>query len=143
MGDKLKYSKQEIAVSKKNAFDEIVKILQVGDIEKQFEGRSGDYHSQDKFIVSWIDNYKGMPSEFSLDLTDSFYSSYSGNKCIYATRSLFHEKQLDGFRTIERGLLAVGLKVCSDDEKNDYFNKFIRPYNERLEKEREKSDNPK
>lgn len=137
----MKFKKQEILKSKKEALDKIKELLSVDDVNSQFDTISGEYHSRDKFIVNWVDNYKGMPSEFSIDKTDSFYQSYSGYRAILATRSLFHEKQLSGYTSIERALCEVALKkLCTKQEAPEFYNTFVVKYNEKLKKLKNESN---
>lgn len=136
MALKLTHTKDEIQKSRTEALEKIRKLLDVPDVEAQFDKISGDYHSTDKFIVSWLSNHHKIASETSIDKTDGLYQSMSGYKAIKATRSLIHEKQLKGYPTIERALLEVGLELCSsDEEKKDFFNKFVTPYNQKLKKD--------
>jgi len=124
-----------IAESRRKALEKIVIILDKGDIDSQFSDRSGDYYSEEKFIVTWSGNYNGVPSEYGLDLTDSFFSAVMGPKCIYACRSLVHEKQLAGYPNIEYGLITIGTKLCSSrKKKKEFFEKYAAPYNARLKK---------
>ncbi|UOB18598.1 hypothetical protein [Abyssalbus ytuae] len=127
-----KYTIQQIRESKKSALDQIKKFLDAENVEEQFKDRSGDYYSKDKFLVTWYANWKGIPSEFGIDKTDQFYARYSRYKAIYVTRSLFHEKQLAGYSSIERALIEIGLKLCSKSEKEAFFNKYAIKYNEKL-----------
>ena len=70
--------------------------------------------------------------ENSLELCDHFYQSYSGYKCVQARRNLFYEKQVKGFRTITRGLIEVGLALCTTmKEKQEFFKKYAEPYNKK------------
>ena len=128
---------EEIKESKKAALKKIKQFLEAENVDSQFNDRSGEYYSSDKFIVTWNANYKGILSEFSIDKCDSFYASYSGYKAIYVTRSFFHEKQLGGYHSIERALIEVGMKLCSKEEKKDFFEKYATKYNARLQNERE------
>lgn len=132
-------SPKKIKESKAAAFEQIKKFLDADDVNAQFDSRSGDYHSSDKFIVTWNGNYKKMWSEFGIDKCDSFYASYSGYRAIYVARGLFHEKQLGGYATIERALLEVGMKLCPKNELEDFFKKYVVPYNERLKAQKSKS----
>lgn len=129
----ISYSPAEIKKSKQEALQKIKQYLDAEDVEAQFEKRSGDYYSSEKFIVSWKANHHGMPSEKSIDKCDSFYQSYSGAKAIYASRSLFHEKQLQAYSSIERALIDVGLKLCPKAEKKSFFDKYATKYNNRLQ----------
>lgn len=133
----MKFTAKEIKESKKAALENIKEFLEAEDVDSQFSDKTGAYHSSDKFIVTWNDNWKGIPSEFAIDKCDSFYASYSGYKAIYVTRSLFHEKQLGGYHSIERALIEVGIKLCGKDEKKVFFDKYATKYNTRLQKERE------
>jgi hypothetical protein len=133
----MEFTAKEIKESKKVALQKIKQFLEAENVDAQFNDRSGDYYSSDKFIVTWNANYKGIPSEFAIDKCDSFYASFSGYKAIYATRSLFHEKQLRGYHSIERALIEVGMKLCSKEEKKAFFEKYATKYNARLQKERE------
>lgn len=129
----MEFTAQEIRESKAKALSQILLYLEASDVDGQFTDRNGSYYSKDKFLVTWNANWKGIPSEFGLDKTDSFYGSYSGYKCIYATRSLLHEKQLGGYVTIERGLIEVGMKLCrTKEDKINFFKKYGAPYNEKL-----------
>ncbi len=133
----MKFTAKQIKESKQKALEKITEILNNeidGFIDELFTQINGNYYSSDKFIISYIENYKGIPAEFSIDKTDAFYSAYSGYKAIYATRSLFHEKQIKGYSTIERALIDVGLKLCSKKEKENFFNKYAIRYNEKLKK---------
>lgn len=137
----MKFTAKEINESKKAAFEKIKQFLEAENVDQQFDSKNGEYYSSDKFIVTWNANWKGIPSEFSIDKCDSFYASFSGKKAIYATRSLFHEKQLGSYFSIERALIEVGLKLCSNDEKNAFFEKYVVKYNLRLQKEKEQNKN--
>lgn len=116
--------------------EQIRKYLDAENVDAQFNDRNAEYHSKDKFIVTWNENYKGIDSEFAIDKTDAFYASYSGYKAIYCTRGLFHEKQLAGYHSIERALIEVGMKLCDKNEKEAFFDKYAVKYNQRLKKER-------
>lgn len=131
------FTAKEIKQSKHVALEQIKKFLDAEDVDGQFKDRTGNYHSSEKFIVSWTANWKGIPSEFSIDKTDSFYGSCSGYKAIYATRSLVHEKQLGGYGSIERALIEVGLKLCGKTDKKFFFEKYATRYNERIQKSKE------
>lgn len=121
------------------ALKKIMTILDAGDIEAQFSKNDGGYHSKDKFIVTWNGNYQGMPAEYSLCKTDAFYAEYSGYKAVYQCAGLFHEKQFKGYPSIEFGLLTVGMVLCSNRaEKAAFFDKYAKPYNERVKAEKEK-----
>lgn len=133
----MKFTPKQTKKSKLKALEKIKEILNNeidGFIDELFIERDGDYYSKDKFIITYNSNYKGIPSEFSIDKTDNFYAAYSGYKAIYATRSLFHEKQITGYSSIERALIDVGLKLCSKEEKEIFFNKYAIRYNEKLKK---------
>jgi hypothetical protein len=130
------FTQSEIRESRQLALEQIKKFLDADDVNGQFNDRSGEYHSADKFIVSWKGNYNRMPSEFSIDKVDSFFNRISGSSSIYATRSLFHEKQLNSFETIERALLVVGLKLCTKKQKKDFFNKYVVKYNAKLQQDK-------
>lgn len=140
MGKNITHELKKVQESKLAALNKILEILEKGNVEEQFTGVSGAYHSSDKFIVSWIDNWKGIPAEFSIDKTDQFYRAYSGFGAIYATRSLFHEKQLAGYTSIERALLEVGMKLCPKNEVEQKFLKYVNDYNTRLSAFRESHD---
>lgn len=134
-GDEKSYlfKAEEVKESRAKALVQIVEILDKGDVDNQFKDRDGRYHSSNKFIVSWIGNWNGIPSEFSVDKNDAWYESFSGYGCVYAVRSLIHEKQLGGYKTIEQGLLVVGLKLCTTREKKiEFFEKYVKSYNERV-----------
>jgi len=133
----MEFTAKQIKESKKAALEKIKQFLEAEDVDAQFADRTGAYHSSDKFIVTWNANWKGIPSEFSIDKCDSFYAAYSGYKAIYATRSLFHEKQLGGYHSIERALIEAGMKLCGKDENKAFFEKYATKYNARLQKERE------
>ena len=122
-----------IKESRQKALEKIIDILKKGNIDEQFNSRSGSYYSSDKFIVSWLGSWNRMEVEYSIDKVDSSYTAFSGYKAIYSRRNLFYEKQLEGFGSIERALISVGLKLC--DNKGDkvaFFNEFAKPYNEKL-----------
>lgn len=130
---KYKYTSKQIKDSREEALKVIEDILDKGDVNEQFKDRGRDYYSKDKFIVSWKVNHNDFPYEVSIDLTDSFYSEYSGAKCIKARRSLFSEQQLEAYGNIEYGLIKEGLKLCSGrDKKEQFFNKYAKPYNEKI-----------
>lgn len=124
---------KQVKESREKALEQIKFYLQAPDIEEQFENKKED----DKLVV-WVGNVNGFPKEFTIECVDSFYGSMSGYKCITASRCLFSEKQLKGYRTYERALLETGLKLCSGrKQKKEFFDKYIIPYNGRLQKERE------
>lgn len=128
---------KQISDSRKKALLKIEEILDKGNPDQAFEDVSGEYYSKEKFIVSWIGNRNGFAHEYSIDKCDSFYQSISGFACIYARRTLFSEKQIKGFQTIERALIEIGLKLCSGrKEKIYFFEKYAKPYNERLKKKK-------
>ncbi len=135
----MKFSSDKIKKSKQEALDKITAFLDAPDVEAQFDKISGDYHSKDKFIVTWNDNWKGIPSEFAIDKCDSFYSSYSGSKAILATRSLFHEKQLKAYPSIEHALIDVAITklISKKEDKVTFFNKYAVPFNERIKNKKE------
>lgn len=120
---------KEIKESKRKALEKIKELLRVDDVDAQFAKRSGDYYSNEKFIVTWNANYQGMLCEYGIDKCDQAYAAISGYKAIYVVRNLFLEKQIKGFSSIERALLEVGLKLCSKKEKQDFFDTFAVTYN--------------
>lgn len=123
------YSAAEIKNSRKEALKEIEKFLEVEDVDKQFDNRSSDYYSNDKFIVSWKGNYNGMKVQYSLDK-----SEWSG-KAIKAVRNFFLEKQLKAYPTIERGLLEIGLEFIGNRNslaRREFWDKYIEKYNKRI-----------
>jgi len=124
------YSAKEIKESRAEALKTVEKYLQAENIEEQFNERGGDYHSRDKFLVSWKANLNGMRIEVSLDKTDGFFTNA---KCIEVKRNLFYEKQVKAYGSFERGLLEVGLKLCANkEEKRQFFEKYVTVYNERI-----------
>lgn len=123
---------KEIKESKRIALEKIKELLRVDDVDGQFAGRSGDYYSSEKFIVTWNANYLGMLCEFGIDKVDSVYEAISGSKAILAVRNLFMEKQLKSFGSIERALIEVGLILCPKKEKRDFFDTFAMTYNLKL-----------
>jgi hypothetical protein len=127
------YTAKQIKESRKKALEQIKTYLDAEDIEGQFDDRKGDYYSNDKFIISYLCNHNGFPHEISIDKTDSFYTSFSGAKCIKARRSLVSEKQLNAFRSFERALVEEGFKLCATKEKKkQFFEKYAVAYNNRL-----------
>lgn len=120
---------KEIKESKQKALEKIKELLRVNDVDGQFSGRSGDYYSNEKFIVTWNANYMGMLCEYGIDKCDAAYEALSGYKAIYSVRNLFLEKQLKGFSSIERGLIVVGLALCPKKDKKDFFDTFAVTYN--------------
>lgn len=133
----MKFTPKQIKESKLKALEKIKEILNHetdGFIDELFNERTGDYYSKDKFIISYNSNWKGIPSEFSIDKSVEFYKKISGYGAVYCTRSLFHEKQITGYATIERALIEVGLKLCSKEEKEDFFKKYALRYNKKLKK---------
>ncbi len=133
------FSNQVVGKSKAEALARIIQYLDSDDIEGQFDSRTGEYNSKDKFLVTWNANYKGIPSEFSIDKCDSFYKAYSGCSAIYAVRGLFHEKQLGAYQSIERALIEVGMKLCGKKEKAAFYSKYVPPYNDRVKKRNEEN----
>ncbi len=136
------FTPKEIAASKAGALVKIREILDKEDIEAQFKDRSGDYHSAEKFIVSWSGNNIGIPSEFSICKTDSFYQGYSGFKAIYCVASLFHQKQLKGFSSIELALITIGMRLTKKADRPEFFQKYAVKYNERIKKQQLCSNRP-
>lgn len=120
---------KEIKESKRKALEKIMEFLRVNDVDGQFAKRSGDYYSNEKFIVTWNANYQGMLCEFGIDKCDAGYEALSGYKAIYSVRNLFLEKQIKGFSSIERALLEVGLILCHKKEKKHFFDTFVATYN--------------
>lgn len=123
---------KEIKESKQKALEKIKELLRVNDVDGQFAKRSGDYYSNEKFIVTWNANYRGMLCEYGIDKCDAAYTALSGYKAIYAVRNLFIEDQLKGFGSIERALIEVGLSLCPKKEKQDFFDTFAATYNLKL-----------
>lgn len=125
------YSDKDLKESRETALSEIKSILD--DPERLNEASNRQLfgsHDRKQFIVTWKSNYRGMACEERIDITDSFYKSYSGYGAIYCSVGLFHEKQLKGFSTLERALLTIGLKLSRNSK--DFFDKYVTPYNERL-----------
>jgi hypothetical protein len=76
-------TKQEVRQSKDKALEQIKTFLKSENVNAQFNDRSGNYYSQDKFIVTWNAYYKGMLCEYKIEKCDAFYSAYSGHSAIY------------------------------------------------------------
>lgn len=124
---------KEVQQSRKAALEKIKLYLDTEDVEGQFTNIDGDYYSKDRFLVSWNGTYNLMLAEFSLNKCDSFYKAYSGHACTYTTQGLFHEHQFDGYPTIWRGLIEIGMKLCSNKKaKKEFFDKYVSRYNENL-----------
>lgn len=131
--EKLTIPANDIKSSRVAALQKIKKYLESDDIEGQFTGLSGNYHSPEKFLVTWQGNFNGMPAEYKIEKCDPAYKAISGYCCIYGHAGLFHEKQLEGFSSFERALIVVGLKLCSTREaKTEFFNKYAERYNDRI-----------
>lgn len=130
---------KEIKESKRLALEKIIELLRVEDVDGQFAKRSGDYYSNEKFIVTWNAYYKGMLCEYGIDKCDGGYTALSGYKAIYCVRNLLLEKQLKGFSSIERALLEMGLRMCHKKEKKIFFDTFVVTYN--LKQKTKKQDN--
>jgi hypothetical protein len=128
----MKYTNQQIKESRKEALIKIREILDKGNPDELFNDNNGDYYSKDRFLLVWKGNYKGMASEMRIDKCDAFYKSMSGYSAIYAAVGLFHEKQIEGYMTIERAFIDVGLKLCTSEEKKDFFDKYAVAYNQKL-----------
>lgn len=129
----MKIKESKINQSRVDALTRIKKILSTGNPDEQFSKVSGNYYSNDKFIVFWLGNWQGMPVEYSIDKASAFYSTISRYKAIYARRNLIYEKQIAAYDSIERALIEIGIKLCqSRQDKEAFFNQFAKPYNERL-----------
>lgn len=123
---------KKVKESRQQALEKIKEILDKGEVEEQFKNKSGDYYSNDKFIVSYNVNYSGFPHEVSIDLDNSF----SNVRCIKVRRSLVSEQELDAFRSIEYALIKEGLSLIKNKEqKIEFFNKYAKPYNEKIKNE--------
>lgn len=138
--DSFTYKANKIKESRQKALDEIRKFLSVPEenIENQFRDKDPNFWGSEKFIVTWFGNYNGMFSEYKLELCDPFYLVYSGYKCVYGCAGLFHQHQFKGYSTVWRGLVMVGMLLCSNrSEKNEFFERFATPYNKHLQKLRD------
>lgn len=124
------YSAKQIKESRQKAFEKIKEYLDKDNVEEQFSNLSGDYHSKDKFILSYLTNFKGFPYELTIDKVDGFYQDYSGFKCIKARRSLVSETQLKGFHSFERALVEEGLKLAPS--RKEFFDKYAVAYNNKI-----------
>ena len=126
---------KEIAQSRQEALETICAILRDPEKLKEAESRKiSSHYGKDKFLVTWKANYHGMPCEERIDICDSGYRAYSGRKAVHVSVGLFHERQIgDGFLSVEVALLKVGLKLCATLAlKQEFFNEFCKPFNERL-----------
>lgn len=124
------YSPKEVRSSKDKALEVITSLLRSGDVDTRYTG-GADSHGE--FLVTWRGNWNRVPQEYSVRLTNSFYMSYSGARCIYARAGLFNQKQLDSFRTVEEGLIKVGMKLCrTKKDTMNFFNEFAVPYNNKI-----------
>jgi hypothetical protein len=133
------FTAKQVKESRSKAFEKIKTLLDAENVDAQFTDRNGSYYSNEKFIVTWNANWQGIPSEYGIDKTDSFYAAYSGAKAVYVTRGLLHEKQLGSYESIERALIVFGLKLCPKKEKKAFFEKYATRYNARLKKEAEEN----
>lgn len=132
VSEKIGYTKKEIAASRKEALAQVIKFLSVEDIENQFAKRDNGFYSKDKFLVVWKANKNNWPCENRLDLCDNVYATISGLKCCYVSVGLFHEKQIKGFASIERGLIEIGLLLSAKKDKTAFFDKYAKPYNQKM-----------
>ena len=126
---------EKIKKSREEALIKIKSILDQGNPDEIFSKNSGGHYSEERFLVVWQGKYKGVSSEFRIDKTSDFYSGMSGYKAIYVAVGLFHEKQIQGYPTIERAFIDVGIKLCPNrQEKKDFFEKYAVPYNEKIKR---------
>ncbi len=128
------FSKTKIAESKAAALQKIKTILDgAPETITELEKNDGNQFSPKVFIISMLANHKGMPMEVNLEHCDNFYKSFSGHACIKTRKSLFYQKQLKGYPSIEFGLIQFGLDLIKDQkEKEDFWQKYAAPYNQRM-----------
>lgn len=128
-----KISANEVSEARKLALGKIKVYLGADDIEGQFSHLNGRYHSPEKFLVTWIGNYRDMPVEYKIEKTDEVFKSMSGKVCVYGVANLFMEKEISSYSTFERCLLEIGLKLCPNrKEKAKFHADYAVPYNNRL-----------
>lgn len=129
---KKRHDSKDVTRSRKEALQKAISLIEEGGFEEKFGDKNGSYYSKDKFIVTWLSNKKGYAGETSLDLTDNCYSDYSGYKCVLCNRGLFHENQIKGFGSIERGLLGVIMRLAPNKKKRqELFDRYCEPWNKR------------
>jgi hypothetical protein len=126
------FTPNEIKKSRAAALDKILQLLTSDDIEGQFAKLNGNYHSAEKFIVSWIGNYHGMLGEYSLVKCDPLTRSMTGSACVYTTQGLFHEHEYAGYPTFELGLIKVAMKLCPKAKWKEVLGKAVEKYNQRI-----------
>ena len=77
-------------------------------------------------LISYNTNWNGIPAEVQLKVCDSFYTAYSGNRCIKNQVTLFSQKQIKGYHSIHRGLLEMGMGLLPNKPaKKEFFEKYI------------------
>ncbi len=130
------FSKTKIAESKADALQKIKTILDgAPDAITEIQKNAGSEFSPKVFIISMLANHNGMPMEVNLEHCDNFYKSYSGYACIKTRKSLFYQKQLKGYPSIEFGIIQFGMDLIKDQqEKEDFWRKYAAPYNQRITK---------
>lgn len=131
------YDSEKIKKSRADAVRKIEELLSNPEISINGEAATS-YYSNDKFLVTWIGNWKGIPSEYRIELSDMVYKMYSGYSAVYSCASLVHVKEFKGYQNVEMALIDVGMKLLSNrKEKIAWYNKYAIPYNEKIKAQKD------
>jgi hypothetical protein len=91
-----------------------------------------------KISFCYIDNWNGMEVEMQLMIVDEAYAAFSGTKMIRNRANLFYLKQLDAYVAYEQGILHFGLTFLRGKQRDEFIEKYVKPYNEKVKKQKDK-----
>lgn len=135
------FSAKEISDSRAKALIQVKEYLDKIEYWEE-ELPKKQWGTVEHIAVSYLANYRGMKCEINLEIPDHFAGSMTGNACYKARKSLVLQQHLQGYGSIERGLIKYGLAICKGrEEKKAFFEKYAVAYNERLKQK--KQTNPK
>lgn len=129
-------SESKIQKSKDDCYTKIIAALDnysvwEDEIKKMYIGQLGH------IAFSYNVNHKYIPYEIQFMIVDGGYSAYSGYKAVKNRTNLFSVKQLEGYKSLEYGLLRFALDFIRGARRKWFWDKYVIPYNKKIKESKE------
>lgn len=121
------YTKIIAALDDLPAWEESIKKIHIGELGH--------------IAFSYNINHEHMPYEIQFMIVHHFYSAYSGYKAVKNRVNLVSAKQLDGYGSLEYGLLRFTLDFIRGARREWFVKKYALPYNEKIKAQKKEAKN--